>query len=429
MRQASIVSGTLRSLFRSWVVSVGVVAAVIGAASFINKTLLPAVLLVLSYLLSALMHERMLRPRQYCARLLWVVRTTFVLSAFVMFALVLIHVPQLFGDRFNAPYFNPGIPYVSGLVIFSVGALVSMYAMFIGRSLGTCRSCRRIYGDYDSNSLASSLFNDESGRQLRLFLGICLGVGIVQWVYFYVFFINVNFNSPDLFFFNFMPVAVYLLSLVFLASRYYNISENFRSAVAFNDRTNKNGALRFIVTNGDTMLLREQSDGLWDTPYQTDVNLSDMNDTKARECFSILGGPADSSLRFLYRSEGPGGDNAEHYAAFVTDGCGEQSLRGGRWHTLYEVDKFLHSGRLAPMLANELVRIYTITMAWKTYDRQGNRLYPVKHYRPVFRLRDFKEWDVDYNDSLWLQVSVENEDSRFFRARRLWRKCLDIFHR
>ena len=68
-------------------------------------------------------------------------------------------------------------------------------------------------------------------------------------------------------------------------------------------------------------------------------------------------------------------------------------------------------------------------MAWKTYNRQGRRLYPIKHYKPIFRLRDFKEWDVDYNDPAWLQISEENEDTRFYRARRLLRKCLGIFNR
>ena len=85
--------------------------------------------------------------------------------------------------------------------------------------------------------------------------------------------------------------------------------------------------------------------------------------------------------------------------------------------------------RLSPMLANELVRIHTITMAWKTYDRRGHRLYPIKNYKPIFRLRDFKEWDVDFNDPVWLQISVENEDRPFFRVRRVWRKFLDIFNR
>lgn len=142
-----------------------------------------------------------------------------------------------------------------------------------------------------------------------------------------------------------------------------------------------------------------------------------------------MGGPADASIRYLYTNRTSGGSVMLHYAVFVPDESKEKALRGGKWCSLYEVDGLLNGNRLSPMLANELVRIHTITMAWKTYDRRGHRLYPIKNYKPIFRLRDFKEWDVDFNDPVWLQISVENEDRPFFRVRRVWRKFLDIFNR
>lgn len=429
MKESSIINRTLFSLFRSWAISAGFIAVILGTCHFINKTILPAILLLVAFVMTGIMRARRSRSEQTCLRMAWTVRTSLVVSAIVMFAVVLMHNPHLFGSRFNGPGFNPRIPYVSGIVIFTVGALVSLYAMFMGDSLGICASCRKVYGDYDRSSLASSLFNDESGHQLRLFFWICLGIAIAQWTYFFMFFINVNFNSPDLFFFNYMPVAVYVMSLIFLGSRYYNIAEAYRATVSAGARLHRGSTLRFIVTNGDTMLLREQQDGEWDTPYKVEVSESKVSDDKARSRFEALGGPAGTGIRFLYANVGLGGENTMHYAAFVPDDSREQATRGGKWLTLYEIDKFLHTGRIAPMLANELVRIHTITMAWKTYDREGRRLYPIKHYRPIFRLRDFKDWDVDYNDPAWLHISMENEDSRFYRARRLWRKCLDIFNR
>ncbi len=33
-----------------------------------------------------------------------------------------------------------------------------------------------------------------------------------------------------------------------------------------------------------------------------------------------------------------------------------------------------------------------------------------------------KNWDVDYNDPIWLFVAMNNEDRRFFKLRKLWRK-------
>lgn len=429
MRNSSILSVTLRTLFRSWAISVGFVALVTATCWFVSKTLLPAILLVLAYVISAVMNARRMNPQQVCLRMAWTVRSTFIVSAFVMFVLVLLHVRSIFGGRFDAPGFNPKIPYITGIVMFTVGSVVSLYAIVMGRSLGVCRTCRRLYGDYDSNSLASSLFNDESGRQLRLFFWMCTCIAVAQWVYFFVFFINVNFNSPDFFFFNYMPVAVYVFSLVFLASRYYGIGEAYRASVADGMTLRHGSDLRFMVTNGDDMLLHENAEGQWDTPYKARVDAAQVSDGKALERFVALGGPDDTQMRFLYTNKTQSGENIVHYAAFVSDANKDNATRGGRWFSSYEVDRFLHSGQLAPMFANELVRIYTITMAWKTYNRQGRRLYPIKHYRPIFRLRDFKEWDVDYNDPAWLQISEENEDSRFYRARRLLRKCLSIFNR
>ena len=93
---------------------------------------------------------------------------------------------------------------------------------------------------------------------------------------------------------------------------------------------------------------------------------------------------------------------------------------------LFRSDCALQSGTIATPLATELYRIHTITMAWKTYDRRGRRLYPVKNYRPTFRLGDLRKWDVDYDDTSWFSVAFNNEDRKFFRLRSLWQKVTGI---
>ena len=64
-------------------------------------------------------------------------------------------------------------------------------------------------------------------------------------------------------------------------------------------------------------------------------------------------------------------------------------------------------------------------MAWKTYDADGRRRYPIKHYTPPFRIADIKNWDVDYDNPHWIYVSDNNEDSNFYQIRRLWRKYIN----
>ena len=109
-----------------------------------------------------------------------------------------------------------------------------------------------------------------------------------------------------------------------------------------------------------------------------------------------------------------------HYAAFVDkDSTG---VLEGKWTSLDEIDRLMRRSRLSADMCDEVYRIFTVTMAWKTYSREGKRLYPIKHYRPTFRLRDFRDWAVDYEDPVWLDVASNNEDRPFYRTRRLWRR-------
>ncbi|MDE6137468.1 MAG: hypothetical protein K2F97_08340, partial [Muribaculaceae bacterium] len=71
MRNSSILSVTLRTLFRSWAISVGFVALVTATCWFVSKTLLPAILLVLAYVISAVMNARRMNPQQVCLRMAW----------------------------------------------------------------------------------------------------------------------------------------------------------------------------------------------------------------------------------------------------------------------------------------------------------------------------------------------------------------------
>ena len=103
----------------------------------------------------------------------------------------------------------------------------------------------------------------------------------------------------------------------------------------------------------------------------------------------------------------------------------EESGFKGKWYNQSQIERMLHNRELTPMLAAEIHRLYTVTMAWKTYDADGNRLYKVKNYHPLFRLNGICDWDVDFNSPLWLEVSRFNEDKPLFRFRRMLRRIFD----
>ena len=183
--------------------------------------------------------------------------------------------------------------------------------------------------------------------------------------------------------------------------------------------------VRFLVLSGDRILLSEQSDGLIDTPVKkTMTRREEISLDEARHEFADMSGTKDFDLKFLYSESGyVNGTNVIHFAAFLPDAAESHDLRvRGQWNTIDQLDRQLKAHKLTPLLMSELHRIYNITMAWKTYDRDGRRLYPIKNYHPTFRLRDFKKWDVDYTDLHWLDIASNNEDRPLFRLRRFWRK-------
>ena len=94
----------------------------------------------------------------------------------------------------------------------------------------------------------------------------------------------------------------------------------------------------------------------------------------------------------------------------------------GEWYTQNELRDMVDNRRLAPLLMSEIDRLYTVIMAFKTYDSNGRRLYDIKHYKPSFRLRDIANLIVDYNDPQWLYVAKDNEDKPFYNFKRFWRR-------
>ena len=89
-------------------------------------------------------------------------------------------------------------------------------------------------------------------------------------------------------------------------------------------------------------------------------------------------------------------------------------LLSGQWVGLDGIDRAMRMGVTSPQLSSEFFRLYTIALAWKTYHRNGRRKFPIKNYHPNFRIEDFFDYDVDYEDEHWLQVASLNQDKWFW---------------
>ena len=276
--------------------------------------------------------------------------------------------------------------------------------------------------------MAATLYYREARYQTTVLLSLSAVMGAVEYWYYFARYINANFNDPDRFFFIYMPMVIYALSLLILRGRYDSMTMLCEALIQASGGRHSGTVVRYLVFKGDDLMLHQSADGLWDTPVEGRVERrTGMGDHEARMLFTELSGIEDYALRYCFTNRAfASNSNMIHYAVFVDSDNGISTDDKKKWFNPYMLDTGLATNSLSPVLANELYRIHTITMAWKTYDREGRRLYPIKHYRPTFRLRDLKDWAVDYDDESWFDVAQQNEDRRFYRTRLLWERLTSL---
>ena len=316
---------------------------------------------------------------------------------------------------------NREIPFITCLIVFPVMTVICLWVMSRGYSQNMADGYRARHGMLPGNGAVATLFSIETRFQVRMMLYVSLALNVVEWWYYFVYYFNTNMNTPDIFFFNWMPITLFVLSLFFMASRYRNLA-TLIGPIAISSRESGT-AVRYIVISGDRILLAPDSFGRWDTPAVTNIGLLDAhNDVAIKGAFEKITGIEEFSLRFLYETGIPGEVETLHYAVFMPEEISIENWPTAEWKTIDEIDRIIKSAGMAAEFTDEIYRIFTITITWKTYDSNGRRIYPIKNYRPSFRIRDMKEWDVDYSDLRWLDVAKNNQDKPFYRTKRLWRR-------
>ena len=182
--------------------------------------------------------------------------------------------------------------------------------------------------------------------------------------------------------------------------------------------------IRFLLISGDKILL-VNSEYAVDTPVKiTKKFIASPNDVMQDDVFRNITGISGATIKFLYQSSDYRTvSNIFHYAAFVPEDS-MSNFKEEQWIDLEQLQMLIEVNVLSQQLLLEISRIYTTALAWKMYDKSGRRKYKIKHYKPTFRLSDMKNWDVDFNDPIWLYVSVVNEDKPFYFIRSLWHKYI-----
>ena len=230
--------------------------------------------------------------------------------------------------------------------------------------IGFCKECRIRYGTPSERGFIGKVFSSESRYQLRMLIFISAGITAYTWIYYYMKYSNVNLNHADLFYYVWIPIILYVLSIIYLGRRYFNIYLFFRQNIV-GDATMKVSStlLRYIIVSGDSVFLddvagqgsRKDTPASVNIPYRERMTLND-----AKVMFEQISGLRDEfNMRFLYvNANKESACNIFHYLCVLKS---HNSIEGsdfnGKWYKQSHLERMLSEGLASSLLTSEIHRI------------------------------------------------------------------------
>lgn len=428
----------LFSLWKGWALSFGAITAIAVGSLWLNRVWLPIFAFTLALLLYMLVRRNRSASLPVCYAIPFLAIFTLVTTGVVMTSLDIWHTPRFFPDSPEAHVpDNPDIPYIGTLVVYPIAFIFAMWGWICRFRLPICIDCRIRFGSVAERGFIGMIFSQENMFQRRLLTVLTLLVGGVTWFYYFHRYINSDINRPDIYAYIVVPAAIYAISIIYMGIRYLSLWYYYNRDIEGTDlRHGTSTTLRYIIISGNEIYLHIPDskkeivigDEKIDTPAKIVIPFIkrvDLNDARYYflNMFDQIGND-DIEVRFMYSSTNATDNrNVFHYLVFVdSPDVLKNSHINGEWFTILNIKEMLETGLCSKMLGAEITRLHTIAMAWKTYDRDGHRLYRIKHYVPTFRVCDIRKWNVDYNDSHWLYVAHNNEDKPFYRFRKFWHR-------
>lgn len=435
-QRLKVLTDGIFSLWRNWAISMGSICALIALAPVISAKAVPLLAVAFELLLIAMSHHNRRKNNASCFRLIYVTEVILFCSALLLCA-VYLYIWQYAGIELTGQKANPDNPQIPILVVAPISAIVAVVNLAKGIKSNYCFNCMRNNKNKADRSFLDHIYFKESKYDLKLLLVVSLIISVVTWGYYFLYYNNLSISDSDKYFLVIFPLSIYIISLVYLGMRYYGMWQHLKSSGVIRKLIEQAGTtVRYLHISGDKILLKVPNpqnvainpDGiLFDVPLKVVIPYRDK--VTEHEAITYFRDQSEykADVRPLYESHDTNlYQNLFHYAVYIDPDDQEEvaDKTEGQWFSLREINTLHRNGVLSPDLWSELHRIYTVTMAAKTYDKDGRRLYPIRHYRPTFHLRDMLKSKVDYNDSNWIYVSQINQDKKFYQLRRLWNKLM-----
>lgn len=426
-RQSNPIPAYIMATWRHWTLSLGLVMIMILLSLVVSREIFPVIPLAFAAMLALFIYNKHNRSNQGLA-IPYIVTVSLLIEAALLGGLNLteriIDIYELTGKPANAE-----LPVIVQLSISPVLALVS--GVFILRRLGKGRFFRGRYGRSDV-SIVQRMVWQETRYQTRLLFMLNAVQAVVVWLYTYYSFVTISINKPDSFFFFWLPIIVFVLSLVYLGFRCVSLWAFYiQNDPVMMLNPHRSSIIRcLIVCKNKIYLVRRRLDvkqGI-DTFYDSPVRLrvpytKNFTTQDALRLFKQYTGLESGikTFRFIFDALAQDTDNTLFHYLCVIDDDGvldESRISDGGWYTMGDIKKMDRDHSLSTELSSELVYIYTVGTTSKRYDINGNRRYAIKGYSPIFHLGEAGESDIDFTDPRWLRVSRLNADKPLFHLRR-----------
>lgn len=317
-------------LWLNWVIAGGALILPILLSVYIRPLLIPLISLALAGGLLAYDRASLRSHTAVCPLILTIATRSLFYSALIMIVISLIYARGVIWYLYDDETINTAIPFVTLLIVAPVLFLTTAWSHIRGKRYSACQRCVNNLGSISERGLLGKIFSQESRYQRYFMLGISGVLTIIAWGYYTYFYINVNINIPDRFFFGWIPVILYLISVFYLGARCFTLWAYYCQDNNANDMSQ--GALtsiRILLISGDKFYLaREEEyndtpDGyLYDTPATVTIGYhKEVSIEKATTCLRDISrmDDKDFTMRFMYESrEASGERNTFHYICCPT---------------------------------------------------------------------------------------------------------------
>lgn len=356
--------------------------------------------------------------------------------AFLTIILNLMHIWGLFEMPHEFIFFTD--PFIPALILNPISFFVLFIIYFQRKKLKVCIDCRssRSFGGQRG---AGGVLNYEAHIQLKNFVLMSGVLSLAVWAYYQFSYINVNVNGRDDYIFTWLTVIGVGLDWLYFSWRYYNLyldlkeSDELITPSELKDMT-ATTYVRYYVVCGNNLYLTPhaldqnfENREVYDTPFFTKQSMNGWGPDSVKATIDQMTGIKDGELKFFYGRKSPDNDKQSllRYFYFINEEDGVCPLLDtpGEWVSFDKV-KYMYSHfshKMAELAVYDITRLATIMLTEKIFNEEGYRKTGIKSYNPSFNLLEVRKSKIDFQDDKWINISLFNSDTPFYKIKKWWR--------